>query len=126
MELLSGWKEIAEHLHLGVRTAQRWERLGLPVRRVSESGCSPVVAIPDELELWARRRDAKSDADVIAAKQSRAKRSAELRQSHIKTHRRTRTLLRQLSALGKEQEKLLADIRVSLYSPRKEVGKVKR
>lgn len=62
MELLSGWKEIAEHLHLGVRTAQRWERLGLPVRRVSESPCSPVVAIPDELELWARTRDVKSDA----------------------------------------------------------------
>jgi len=60
MELLSGWKEIAEHLHLTVRTAQRWERLGLPVRRVSDSACSPVVAIPDELELWARTREVKA------------------------------------------------------------------
>lgn len=69
MELLSGWKEIASHLHLTVRTAQRWEHLGLPVRRVSESICSPVVAIPDEIELWTRTRNLRTAAGLTAIEQ---------------------------------------------------------
>jgi hypothetical protein len=48
---LSGWKEIANHLHQGVRTAQRWEKqLGLPVHRIKASG--PVVAFAEELNAW--------------------------------------------------------------------------
>ena len=36
--ILSGWKEIANHLGKGVRTVQRYElELALPVRRVRES-----------------------------------------------------------------------------------------
>jgi hypothetical protein len=32
LEILSGWKDIANHLGMGVRTVQRYEReLGLPV-----------------------------------------------------------------------------------------------
>jgi len=31
--ILSGWKEIASYLHCGVRTVQRWEMDGLPIRR---------------------------------------------------------------------------------------------
>jgi hypothetical protein len=54
MKILNGWKEIAECLHLTVRTAQRWEELGLPVRRVSASSCSPVIAFSEEIERWAR------------------------------------------------------------------------
>jgi hypothetical protein len=90
MELLSGWKEIAEHLHLTVRTAQRWERLGLPVRRVSDSPCSPVVAIPDELELWARAQSLRP----YAARDERSKyfvsRMDEPRRARYKIARRTR------------------------------------
>jgi hypothetical protein len=48
---LSGWKEIATHLHQGVRTVQRWEKqLGLPVHRIKSSG--PVVAFAEELDAW--------------------------------------------------------------------------
>lgn len=61
MNLLCGWKEIAEHLHLTVRTAQRWERLGLPVRRVSNSARRPVVAIPAEMDLSARAQKVKGN-----------------------------------------------------------------
>lgn len=32
---LTGWKEIAVHIGRGVRQAQRWEKLGMPVHRVS-------------------------------------------------------------------------------------------
>ncbi len=53
-QLLSGWKEIANYMHQGVRTVQRWERIGLPVRRVRKSGPSPVLALPEDLDAWAR------------------------------------------------------------------------
>jgi hypothetical protein len=114
MELLSGWKEIAEHLHLNVRTAQRWERLGLPVRRVSDSSCSPVVAIPDELELWARTRDVKSDAAVLSANKYLTGRLAELRKIHCQTRHKTRALIKDLRSLTHEQERLVFRIRSSL------------
>jgi hypothetical protein len=52
MNTLSGWKEIASHLNQGVRTAQRWERLGLPVHRVGKGKRVPVIAFAEELEAW--------------------------------------------------------------------------
>jgi len=54
--ILTGWKEISNHLRYGVRTLQRWERKGLPVRRVNQSPRSPVVADSDELDAWILHR----------------------------------------------------------------------
>jgi len=118
MELLSGWKEIAEHLHLGVRTAQRWERLGLPVRRVSDSPCSPVVAIPDELELWARTRIVKEDAAALASNRFLVTRLSELREAQLQTRRQTRKLLADINSLAAKQRELLNSIQANLLSPR--------
>jgi hypothetical protein len=53
-QLLSGWKEIATYMHHGVRTVQRWERIGLSVRRVGNSDRSPVIALPEDLDVWTR------------------------------------------------------------------------
>jgi len=53
-QLLSGWKEIANYMHQGVRTVQRWELIGLPVRRVRNKGRSPVIAFAEDLDVWAR------------------------------------------------------------------------
>lgn len=54
-EVLSGWKEIANHLGRGVRTVQRYERdLGLPVRRPSGHPTGAVVAVKSELDSWVR------------------------------------------------------------------------
>lgn len=53
--LLNGWKEIANHAKRGVRTAQRWERQGMPVTRVSESAKSPVIAQSEEIDHWLMR-----------------------------------------------------------------------
>lgn len=117
MELLSGWKEIAEHLHLGVRTAQRWERLGLPVRRVSDSSCSPVVAIPDELETWARTRDVKADVALIAKNQFLLARAAEMQQERTKGKRKARRLFTQIQDLRKQQLRILGMIRANLAPP---------
>ena len=52
-QLLSGWKEIASYMHQGVRTVQRWEAIGLPVRRVRAAKPSPVIAFTEDLDSWA-------------------------------------------------------------------------
>ena len=51
-QILTGWKEIANYLGLGVRTVQRYERLGLPIRRPTEKSRGAVMAIPSEIEGW--------------------------------------------------------------------------
>jgi hypothetical protein len=49
---LSSWKEIAHHLGVNVRTAQKWEReRGLPVRRLAGAR-SRVSADPPTLDAW--------------------------------------------------------------------------
>ena len=49
---LTSWKEIAEHLHVAVRTAQAWEReKGLPVNRMPGKK-GRVNADPAELDHW--------------------------------------------------------------------------
>jgi hypothetical protein len=49
---LSGWKQIAHHLGVSVRTAQTLEKeQALPVRRRSGQK-GPVYALPDELDGW--------------------------------------------------------------------------
>ena len=52
--ILNGWKEIATHLGRGVRTVQRWESLGLPIRRPKRKDRSAVTAFSDEVDEWLR------------------------------------------------------------------------
>jgi hypothetical protein len=60
--ILTGWKEISKHLGYGIRTLQRWEQQGLPIRRVSNGPRSPVVADSERLEAWIlHRTDPKRD-----------------------------------------------------------------
>jgi hypothetical protein len=54
--LLTGWKMIARHLSIGVRTAQRWQHSGLPVRRPWSGPRGPVLAYSDDIEDWIRTR----------------------------------------------------------------------
>ena len=50
---LNGWKEIANYLGKGVRTAQRYERnFALPVRRPSGRTEGAVMATPAEIDAW--------------------------------------------------------------------------
>ncbi len=51
-KILNGWKEISNHIQRGVRTAQRWEILGMPVHRPAHKDRSAVVAFSDELDGW--------------------------------------------------------------------------
>lgn len=64
---LSSWKEIATHLGVNVRTAQRWEReRGLPVRRLP-GGRGRVATTTTLLDQWqktAKHDTTRSPADV--------------------------------------------------------------
>lgn len=51
MKALSGWKEIAGHLHQAIRTVQRWEDSGLPIHRMKPRA-SAVFAFEEELDAW--------------------------------------------------------------------------
>lgn len=48
---LHGWKDIARHLGVQVRTAQRYERRGLPIRR-NDAIRGGVYAVKAELQAW--------------------------------------------------------------------------
>jgi predicted DNA-binding transcriptional regulator AlpA len=51
--VFTSWKEIAEYLGKGVRTAQRWEQeAGLPVRRQNGEGRGKVLAFASEIDEW--------------------------------------------------------------------------
>jgi phage terminase Nu1 subunit (DNA packaging protein) len=52
--ILTSWKEIASRLNCTVRTAQRWERHGLPVSRPVPGRRGHVTADPEMLESWLR------------------------------------------------------------------------
>lgn len=51
-KFLNSWKEIAAYLHRGVRTVQRWEKIGLPVRRLHDGPRAPVVAAVHDIDRW--------------------------------------------------------------------------
>src|SRR5215471_18946466 len=53
LEILSGWKEIANYLRKGVRTVQRYEReQGLPIHRPCGKSAGSVMATKAELDGW--------------------------------------------------------------------------
>ncbi len=58
--ILNGWKEIANYLGRGVRTVQRWEGFGLPVRRPVGGLRSSVITTTEDIDRWIRafRRNA--------------------------------------------------------------------
>lgn len=54
--ILSGWKEISNYLRMGVRTVQRYEEFGLPVRRPAGRRRGSVIATKTELDIWITAR----------------------------------------------------------------------
>jgi phage terminase Nu1 subunit (DNA packaging protein) len=72
--ILSGWKEIASYLHCGVRTVQRWEMDGLPVRRPLPGKRSHVIAHSEELDRWVRYGNAVIEYPHLSASLTRAQR----------------------------------------------------
>jgi hypothetical protein len=58
---LNGWKEIGSYLGRVVRTAQRWETLGMPVHRPATKKRTAVIAFPHELDSWLVRNRPRLD-----------------------------------------------------------------
>jgi hypothetical protein len=115
MGILNGWKEIAECLNRTPRSARRWERLGLPVFRLSSSSRSPVVAFSHEIENWVRKKQQRGDrpkpvdVNVSACKSTCYQTQKLLRQSQqlFEQQQQLRTETHQLLA---EQQRLLCSI----------------
>jgi hypothetical protein len=55
-DILNGWKEISTYLRMGVRTVQRYEEFGLPVRRPAGRQRGSVFATKVELDAWITAR----------------------------------------------------------------------
>jgi CheY-like chemotaxis protein len=92
--ILKSWKEIANHLHCGVRTAQRWEKeLGLPIRRPAAPDGNIVLAFTEEMDEWVG-----TGTTVLAIDDARANlsRQAELRQELSELRARQRQLISEL------------------------------
>ena len=102
--ILTGWKEISNHLRYGVRTLQRWERKGLPIRRVNQSPRSPVAADSDELEAWIlhRRKLPPGVPDSLLYTLERA------RELQREVQKNRKELQRRLTTLRKELEEFRA------------------
>jgi len=81
--LLTGWKEIAQYLRCGVRSAQRWQSKGLPINRRYPGPRSPVIADSEEIDLWMRGDSfwRKEDVGTLANVKRSRKLRAQLRQS---------------------------------------------
>lgn len=64
--ILNGWKEISCHIERGVRTAQRWAVLGMPVHRPAAKDRGAVVAFADELDRWIARGEPAEEEDMLS------------------------------------------------------------
>ena len=98
--LLQGWKEIAQYLRCGVRTAQRWAQQGMPTRRISIGPRSPVIAYSQEIDQWIKHELAESrrGRGTELIRRSRELR-AELQKTRQTFHQEIDLLKRQLAAL---------------------------
>lgn len=104
--ILTSWKEIAAHLRRGVRTAQRWERAGLPVKRVTKGSRAPVVADSEDIDAWLLRNPFVRSADVSpesrrATIQHARKLRAEAQRNREALHQTLAVLRQELDSLQK-------------------------
>ena len=74
-ERLAGWKKIAGHLDVSVRTAQNWEKKkGLPVKRLvgKKEERSEVVSYVGDIQKWREDRE-RSDQPALIAEKARTR-----------------------------------------------------
>src|SRR5215831_11156431 len=70
---LNSWQDVASHLGVSVRTAQKWEKtLGLPIRRMPGPR-GRIVADPAELDQWKLQAAVPSVKSPEAASRSKTR-----------------------------------------------------
>jgi len=99
--ILTSWKEIASRLNCAVRTAQRWERNGLPVSRPIPGRRGYVTADAEMLESWLRdsvfwrRKDFVRLSEIQRSRMLRA----QAKHSREALHEKLASLMRQTELL---------------------------
>ena len=94
---LTCWKEIAEYLHKGVRTVQRWEQLGVPVRRSHGLAKSSVLAFTGEIDAWMRchfEGGRQSELEILRKELAQVKRQNKLLRARLELAERAATVIR--------------------------------
>lgn len=114
-DLLNSWKEIADYLGRGVRTAQRWEvELHLPVRRPHQRSRSSVTALKSDLNQWVRKSGRSANGSTVTRVDIRKATSIlkihrqEMRTLTMQVHyqmQQTRWLLERACELASRKEK---------------------
>lgn len=116
LEVLCGWKQIADYLGMGVRTVQRYERdLGLPIRRPAGGGTfrGAVIATKVELDAWITASPLRKAFRLSLHDGDTPDRIKELRQQLADLHRlreETASLQREMIATGKKLEQSIASL----------------
>jgi hypothetical protein len=104
LEIISGWKDIANYLQKGVRTVQRYEReIGLPVRRPAGRSTGSVMATKAELDGWVAASPIRNAFQLPQTPVDNAAPLREFRQHVTELHR-----------LREETKELRAAVRTSL------------
>jgi len=99
--LLNSWKDVANYLGWSIRTVQRREKNGLPVRRIGTGPRSSVVAYVAEIDQWLKSLRMGSEPnlppDVLQGRiQSPIERSRVLRRESRRLLHRRRVIQLQL------------------------------
>jgi len=104
LEILSGWKEIANYLGKGVRTVQRYEReMGLPIYRPAGKSSAAVVATRTELEEWATTPHGRMDS--VAKRRSLESRTNKLRAGFLQIDCEIALTFASIASGTRDQEK---------------------
>jgi hypothetical protein len=95
---LTCWKEIAEYLHKGVRTVQRYERqMGLPVRRPHGQQGGVVLAFSDEVDAWVRSHfegGRQSELEILREELAEVKTQNRVLRARLERAERAATVIR--------------------------------
>ena len=99
--ILWGWKEIGKHLGCSVRTAQRWEAQGLPVRRPLPGKHAHVLAESDQLDQWVRDSDSRRNynAEWLATIERARVLREEVKRTRETLHLKMEKLRKELASL---------------------------
>jgi hypothetical protein len=105
--VLTSWKEIAHYLGKGVRTVQRWEaEFGLPVRRPKSKSHHAVLALPEELDAWARSQTTDRAAERASQPESLRCELSALRAENVTLRADNAALRREATILRRENASL--------------------
>ena len=117
-EILSGWKSIARHLGMGVRTVQRYERqMGLPIRRPAGKLQGTVLATKSELDAWVAASPIRRTSQLASAS---ATPSSDMKALKAKVEEMC-ALRAQMAALRDEVRSSMWSLSNSIESLRKDV-----